>query len=93
MIIGKRDKERVKQLEERNRFLENDFAKSIYKDELMNVIKAIINKFETKEITITDDELYGAKQYEIYVTEDILRFAKKYQLINPKKLLHKYKEA
>lgn len=59
----------------------------------MNVIKAIINKFETKEITITGDELYGAKQYEIYVTEDILRFAKKYQLINPKKLLHSYKEA
>lgn len=92
MIIGKKDKEKFKQLENTNRLLNDEHFQRMYRDDLVQLIKAIINKFGTKEITVDIKEIENAKQLELYVTDEILRRARKYQVINPKQLLHSYNE-
>ena len=92
MIIGKKDKEKMKQLEETNKLLQSEWYKNAYKEDLLNIIKAIINKFTTQEIIINHEELENAKIYELYVTKEITRFATKYQIVNPKEFLKSFKE-
>ena len=92
MIIGKRDKEKLKKLKQENKLLNDECFKNAYKDDLMNLVKAIINKFGTQEITISEEEIECAKQFQLYVTNDILSFNKIYRLVHPKQLLHSYKE-
>lgn len=83
MILKRRDKELISQmLKEREETI----------DMLTQIVKAIINKFETKEIIVYREELEKAKEYELYKTNEILKRATKYQLINPKQLLKNYKE-
>ena len=62
------------------------------RDELLNVVKAIINKFGKQEIIVSEEEIEKAKQYQLYVSNDYLRFAKRYQLINPREILDSYRE-
>lgn len=92
MIIGKKDKEEFKKLKKENKLLNDEYFKNAYKDDLMQLVKAIINKFGTQEITVSPDEIEYAKQFELYVTNDIMSFNKIYRLVNPKQLLHSYKE-
>ena len=92
MILGKKDKEEFKRLKRENKMLNDAYFKNAYKDELMQLVKAIINKFGTQEITISPDEIEKAKQFEIYVTNDIMSFSKIYRLVHPKQLLHSFKK-
>ena len=92
MIIGKKDKKKMQQLEDTNRLLNDEYFKNAYKDDLMNLVKAIINKFGEKQITVSDDEINRVKDFQLYVTDDIMRFAKKYELIEPRNLLYSFKK-
>lgn len=92
MIIGKKDKEKLKQLENTNNLLNDEYFKRMYRDDLMQLIKAIINKFGAKEIVITHKEIEEAKELQLYVEDEYLRYARKYKVINPKALLHSFKE-
>lgn len=92
MIIGKRDKEKLKKLKQENKLLNDEYFKNAYKDDLMNLVKAIINKFGEKQITVSEEEIQRVKNLELYVMDDIMRFAKRYELIDKNKLLHSYKE-
>lgn len=92
MILGKKDKEEFKRLKSENKMLNDEYFKNAYKDDLMNLVKAIINKLGTQEITISSDEIKKAKQFEIYVTNDIMSFSKIYRLVHPKQLLRSFKE-
>lgn len=92
MIIGKKDKEEFKRLKSENKMLNDEYFKSAHKDDLMNLVKAIINKFGTQEITISEEEIECAKQFQLYVTNDILSFNKIYRIVHPKQLLHSFKK-
>ena len=60
--------------------------------DLINIINAIINKFGTKEIVITKNEIKEAEILQLYVEDEFLRNAKKYKVINPNLLLSSFKE-
>ena len=92
MILGKKDKEKFKQLENTNNFLNNEYFQRMYRDDLMQLIKAIINKFGAKEIVITHKEIEEAKELQLYVEDEYLRNARKYKVINPMQLLHSFEE-
>lgn len=92
MIIGKKDKEEFKKLKSENKMLNDEYFKNAYKDDLMNLVKAIINKFGTQEITISEKEIEYAKQFQLYVTNDILSFNKIYRTVHSKQLLHSFKK-
>ena len=62
------------------------------RDELLNVLKAIINKFGKQEMIVSDEEIAKAEQYQLYVSNEYLSCAKRYQLINPREILDSYKE-
>ena len=76
MIIGKKDKEKLKQLESTNNMLNDEYFKRMYRDDLMQLIKAIINKFGAKEIVITHKEIEEAKELQLYVEDEYLRNAR-----------------
>lgn len=61
------------------------------RDELLGVLKAIINKFGKKEIVVSDEEIAKAKQYQMYVADEYLSLSKKYKLINPREIFDSYK--
>lgn len=92
MILGKKDKEEFKRLKSENKMLNDEYFKNAYKDDLMNLVKAIINKFGTQEITISEKEIEYAKQLQLYVTNDILSFNKIYRIVHPKQLLYSFKK-
>lgn len=62
------------------------------RDELLDIVKAIINKFGKQEITVSEEEIEKAKQYQLYVSNEYLSLSKRYQLINPREILESYKE-
>ena len=62
------------------------------RDELLKILKAIINKFGKQEMVVSNEEIEKAKQYQLYVSNEYLSFAKRYQLINPREILDSYKE-
>ena len=62
------------------------------RDEAIDIIKAIINKFGSQEISVTRQEINDASKYQIYVKTDYERFGRIYQLIDNNKFLESYKE-
>lgn len=62
-----------------------------YESELLNIVKAIINKFGSKEISITREELERAKKLEVYISDDFFHFSKIYRVIEPRQLLNSFK--
>ena len=68
----------------------NNYKKE--RDELYDILKAIINKFGVGEIVISRDEIRRTKQAKIYVSRELLRDAKKYKLIWEENILSSYKE-
>lgn len=62
------------------------------RDELLDILKAIINKFSKQEMIVSDEEIAKSKQYQLYVSNEYLSCAKRYQLINPKEILESYRE-
>lgn len=86
MILGKKDKNIIIELQSENSLLKNENErlknetyKNIYKSEIMNLLKAIILKTSNHEIKIEDKELLEAEQYEY------MSFAKRYQAIDRNK--------
>jgi len=92
MIIGKKDKKRFKQLQDTNNLLNDEYFQKMYRDDLLQLIKAIINKFQTKEIVITLQEIREAEEMQLYVEDEYLRHARKYKVINPIQLLQSFEE-
>ena len=82
MIIGKKDKEKIKKLEEENTQLKSQCIRKMYESELMNALKTVISKFGEKSISISLYEMEEASKYDIYVTDDIMSFNKIYRLID-----------
>lgn len=62
------------------------------RDELYDLLKAIINKFDSQEIVISQQEINNTKRGQIYVSKELFKNAKKYQLIFEEKFLNSYKE-
>lgn len=62
------------------------------RDETINILKAIINKFGSQEISVSQQEISNASKYQIYVKNEYLRNAKIYQLVDNEKFLESYKE-
>lgn len=62
------------------------------RDELLGILKAIINKFGKQEMIVSEEEIEKAKQYQLYVSNGYLSFSKRYQLINPREILDSYRE-
>lgn len=89
MIIGKKDKEKISLLEEENKRLKeenyktkNSVLRDMLKSDIMQVMKAFINKLGDKEITLNEKEIEEAKRYDLYVQDDFLHTAKRYNLID-----------
>lgn len=61
------------------------------RDELYDLLKAIINKFGEQEIVVSRQEINNAKRGQIYVSKELLSNAKKYQLIFEENFLNSYK--
>lgn len=91
MIIGKKDKNKMQELERNNKLLNDDLFKKQFESEAYNILKAIILKFSKQEIVIDYIELENAKQCQLYVENELLRHAKKYKVINPRGLLENFK--
>ncbi len=85
MILGKKDKNIIIELQSENSLLKNETYKNIYKSEIMNLLKAIILKISNHEIKIEDKELLKAEQYDLYVQDEYMSFAKRYQVIDRNK--------
>lgn len=60
------------------------------RDELLGILKAIINKFDKQEIIVSKQEINNAWDYEIYIKKEILSNSKIYQLINKEEFLKSY---
>lgn len=67
----------------------NNYKKE--RDELYNILKAIINKFGDKTIIVDKSEIRNAERGKIYVTKELMRCGKKYQLLFEDNLLDTYK--
>lgn len=85
MIIGKKDKEKIRRLEEDNKRLSEfeRWHKNLVNDvdvTLLNILKALLYQFD-KEIVIDQSDIEKASKGEIYMTNDILRYAKKVTLV------------
>jgi len=87
MIIGKKDKLEFKRLKTVNRMLHDNHIEELYRCDLMNIIKAILNKFNDNEIFISQKELLEAEDKRILVTDDILRYGKRYRVIDDRNIL------
>lgn len=61
------------------------------REELIGILKAIINKFNTQEIMVSRQEINNASKYEIFIKNNLLENAKTYQLIDNEKILESYK--
>lgn len=92
MILEKKDKNIIIELQSENSLLKNENEKlknetykNIYKSEIMNLLKAIILKISNHEIKIEDKELLEAEQYDLYVQDEYMSFAKRYQVIDRNK--------
>ena len=68
----------------------NNYKKE--RDELYNLLKAIINKFGTQEIVISNQEINNAKRGQIYVSKELCTNARKYKLVFEENFLDSYKE-
>ena len=62
------------------------------RDELYDLLKAIINKFGEQEIVVSRQEINNAKRGQIYVSKELLRDANKYQLVFEENFLNSYKQ-
>ena len=62
------------------------------RDELYNILKAIINKFGDKTIIIEKREIGNAQRGKIFVTKELSRNARKYQLLFEDELLDKFEK-
>ena len=89
MIIGKKDKDKIISLEEKNKELEreknklkNSILEDMLKSDIMQLLKAIIKNFDNQEIKISMKEIEEAKRYDLYVQDEYLEFAKRYILID-----------
>ena len=60
------------------------------RDELLGILKAIINKFDKQEIIVSRQEISNVRDYEIYIKNEILSNSKIYQLINKDVFLKSY---
>ena len=61
------------------------------RDELIGILKAIINKFNMQQISVSRQEISNASQYDIYTKKELLENATIYQLIDKNKFLESYK--
>lgn len=61
-------------------------------EEILTILKAIINKFSKQEIVIDEREITEAKEYKLIKQNEWLSNAKVYRTLNPKCLLDSYKE-
>lgn len=85
MIIGKKDKEKIKILEQDNKRL-SEFERwhqnmvNEVDVTLLNILKAILYQFDG-EIIVDQKDIEKASKGEIYMTRDVLRFAQKINLV------------
>ena len=63
-----------------------DKEKINQREELLKILKAIINKFIDQQIVVSHQELKDVEDYDIFISKEILQDAKRYQLINIKDL-------
>lgn len=70
--------------------LKNNYKKE--RDELYDLLKAIINKFGEQEIVVSRQEINNVKRGQIYVSKELLRNANKYQLVFEENFLNSYKK-
>ena len=89
MIIGKKDKDKIISLEEKNKELEreknklkNSILEDMLKSDIMQLLKAIIKNFDNQEIKISMKEIEAAHRYDLYVQDEYLEHAKRYILID-----------
>lgn len=85
MIIGKKDKEKIRILEQDNKRL-SEFERwhqnmvNEVDVTLLNILKAILYQFDS-EIIVDQKDIEKASKGEIYITKDILRYAQKINLV------------
>lgn len=107
MIIGKLEKEKHKKIVVENEFLKNQRInlleelketrenlnlKDEHIEELLNIIKAIINKFAQSEIIVNKEEMLQAKQCKLIEQRDLLSNSKIYRSVNERAILDSFKE-
>lgn len=96
MIIGKKDKEKIKALEQDNKRL-SEFERwhqnmvNEVDVTLLNILKAILYQFDG-EIIVDQKDIEKASKGEIYMTRDVLRFAQKINLVFKENKLKEWKK-
>ena len=86
MIIGKKDKSKIIELQDEIKNLNTKIAimKSEHEkkeDDLLNLLKAFLNKIAREEMVITVRDLANVKDYCLIETNDYMSLAKRYQIV------------
>ncbi len=86
MILGKNDKSKVIELQDEIKKLNTKIAimKSEHEkkeDDLLNLLKAFLNKIAREEMVITVSDLAKVKDCCLIETNDYMSLAKRYQIV------------
>lgn len=94
MIIGKKDKSKIIELQEEVKSLNTKIAimENEHKEkesELLNLLKAFLNKISSDGMIITLSDLAAVEDYSIIKTKDYLSTAYRYQIVKAEHIYSK----